>query len=89
MYVRGGEVTVRDAHGAPATVPFWLGEAPGRTAELSAELSRTARGHLGDSASESVDARGEPGCKQETRRRRLGGARRRPTMSPRKAPRSA
>ncbi len=26
-YVRGGEVTVRDAHGAPATVPFWLGEA--------------------------------------------------------------
>ena len=26
-YVRGGEVTVGDAHGAPATVPFWLGEA--------------------------------------------------------------
>src|SRR4029077_10413613 len=39
LYVRGGEVTVRDAHGAPATVPFWLGEAPGRTAELSIELS--------------------------------------------------
>ena len=38
-YVRGGEVVVSDAHGAPATVPFWLGEAPGRTAELSAELS--------------------------------------------------
>jgi ATP-dependent Lhr-like helicase len=32
-------VTVNDAHGAPATVPFWLGEAPGRTDELSAELS--------------------------------------------------
>jgi ATP-dependent Lhr-like helicase len=39
MYVRGGEVTVEDAHGAPATIPFWLGEAPGRTVELSAELS--------------------------------------------------
>jgi ATP-dependent Lhr-like helicase len=35
LYVRG----VADAHGAPATVPFWLGEAPGRTNELSAELS--------------------------------------------------
>jgi ATP-dependent helicase Lhr and Lhr-like helicase len=39
VHVRGGVVTVRDAHGAPATVPFWLGEAPGRTNELSAELS--------------------------------------------------
>ncbi|HEX4414588.1 MAG TPA: DEAD/DEAH box helicase, partial [Lacipirellulaceae bacterium] len=39
LYVRGGEVTVRDAHGAPATVPFWLGEAPGRTPELSREFS--------------------------------------------------
>jgi ATP-dependent Lhr-like helicase len=39
LHVRGGVVTVRDAHGAPATVPFWLGEAPGRTNELSAELS--------------------------------------------------
>jgi ATP-dependent Lhr-like helicase len=40
VHVRGGEVTVRDAHGAAATVPFWLGEAPGRTPELSAELSQ-------------------------------------------------
>jgi ATP-dependent Lhr-like helicase len=39
LHVRGGEVTVCDAHGAPATVPFWLGEAPARTEELSAELS--------------------------------------------------
>ncbi len=39
LYVRGGEVTVVDAHGAPATVPFWLGEAPARTMELSEELS--------------------------------------------------
>ena len=38
-HVRGGEVMVRDAQGAPATVPFWLGEAPARTRELSAEVS--------------------------------------------------
>ncbi len=39
MNVRGGEVLVEDAHGAPATIPFWLGEAPGRTQELSAAVS--------------------------------------------------
>ncbi|HJT36129.1 MAG TPA: DEAD/DEAH box helicase, partial [Pirellulales bacterium] len=39
VHVRGGEVVVEDAHAAPATVPFWLGEAPGRTVELSAEVS--------------------------------------------------
>jgi ATP-dependent helicase Lhr and Lhr-like helicase len=38
-HVRAGVVTVGDARGAPATVPFWLGEAPGRTDELSAEVS--------------------------------------------------
>ena len=39
-HVRGGEVVVHDAHGAPPTIPFWVGEAPGRTFELSAEVSR-------------------------------------------------
>jgi len=39
-YVRGSVVYVSDADGAPATVPFWLGEAPGRTIELSQEVSR-------------------------------------------------
>lgn len=39
-YVRGGEVVVEDAHGAPPSVPFWLGEAPGRTFELSTEVAR-------------------------------------------------
>lgn len=38
-YVRGGQMVVRDAEGAPASVPFWLGEAPARTPELSEELS--------------------------------------------------
>jgi ATP-dependent helicase Lhr and Lhr-like helicase len=33
-----GRIVVEDAHGAPPSIPFWLGEAPGRTAELSHEL---------------------------------------------------
>ena len=39
-YLRGGDLIVTDAHGAPPTVPFWRGEAPGRTYELSEEVSR-------------------------------------------------
>ncbi|MGH3432384.1 MAG: DEAD/DEAH box helicase, partial [Thermocrispum sp.] len=38
--VEPGTVRVVDAHGAPPSVPFWLGEAPGRTAELSDEVSQ-------------------------------------------------
>ncbi len=40
QHVRGGDVTVTDAGGAPPTIPFWRGEAPGRTLELSEEVSR-------------------------------------------------
>jgi ATP-dependent Lhr-like helicase len=36
--VEPGVVRVVDAQGAPPSVPFWLGEAPGRTVELSAEV---------------------------------------------------
>jgi ATP-dependent helicase Lhr and Lhr-like helicase len=36
--VEPGIVRVVDAQGAPPSVPFWLGEAPGRTAELSDEV---------------------------------------------------
>lgn len=55
VHVRGGEVVVRDAHGAPATVPFWLGEAPARTAELSAELSQL-REQIAEQTGESIEA---------------------------------
>jgi ATP-dependent Lhr-like helicase len=34
-----GVVRVRDAGDAPPTIPFWMGEAPARTAELSSEVS--------------------------------------------------
>jgi ATP-dependent Lhr-like helicase len=37
--VEPGTVRVIDAQGAPPSVPFWLGEAPGRTKELSDEVS--------------------------------------------------
>ena len=37
--VEAGRVRVEDARGAAPTVPFWLGEAPGRTRELSEEIS--------------------------------------------------
>ncbi len=37
--VEAGIVRVVDAAGAPPSVPFWLGEAPARTAELSCEVS--------------------------------------------------
>jgi ATP-dependent Lhr-like helicase len=38
-----GIVRVEDAHGAPPTIPFWNGEAPGRTLELSEEVSNLRR----------------------------------------------
>ncbi len=36
--VEPGVVRVIDAEGAPPSIPFWLGEAPGRTRELSEEV---------------------------------------------------
>ncbi|HUB65736.1 MAG TPA: DEAD/DEAH box helicase [Methylocella sp.] len=40
LRVERGTVRVADAHGMPPTIPFWLGEAPGRTDELSHSVSR-------------------------------------------------
>lgn len=39
LRVGTGVVRVEDAHGQPPSMPFWLGEAPGRTAELSQSIS--------------------------------------------------
>ncbi len=38
-----GVLRVEDAQGRPPSVPFWLGEAPSRTWELSEEVSRLRR----------------------------------------------
>ena len=37
--VRGNSVFVEDAHGAAPTIPFWRGEAPARTMELSHQIA--------------------------------------------------
>jgi len=38
--VESGKVRVEDARGAAPNIPFWRGEAPGRTFELSREVAR-------------------------------------------------
>ncbi|MFN2531387.1 MAG: DEAD/DEAH box helicase [Pyrinomonadaceae bacterium] len=40
LRVEQGRVRVEDAHGQPPSIPFWLGEAPARTQELSVSVSR-------------------------------------------------
>ncbi|MFN2492546.1 MAG: DEAD/DEAH box helicase [Pyrinomonadaceae bacterium] len=40
LRVEQGKVRVEDAHGQPPSIPFWLGEAPARTHELSVAVSR-------------------------------------------------
>jgi ATP-dependent Lhr-like helicase len=39
LQVAGGTVRVADARGVPPTIPFWLGEAPARSRELSRAVS--------------------------------------------------
>ncbi len=61
--IESGRVRVEDAQGAAPTVPFWIGEAPGRTAELSDEVSDLreelySRIDSGDGESWLVDATG-------------------------------
>ena len=41
--IESGVVRVVNAQGAPPTIPFWFGEAPGRTVELSAEVGTLRR----------------------------------------------
>jgi ATP-dependent helicase Lhr and Lhr-like helicase len=44
LRVERGAVRVADAKGQPPSIPFWLGEAPGRTWELSAAVSELRAG---------------------------------------------
>ncbi|WP_234023722.1 DEAD/DEAH box helicase [Sorangium cellulosum] len=57
----GGQMWVEDAHGAAPTVPFWLGEAPARTPELSAEVAALRREIAARLAEEKADAEGGAG----------------------------
>jgi ATP-dependent Lhr-like helicase len=40
LRIEPGKMRVEDAKGAPPNIPFWLGEAPGRSDELSQAVSR-------------------------------------------------
>lgn len=52
--VERGTVRVEDARGAPPTIPFWRGEAPARTAELSAEVAAVRREIAGRSSAAAL-----------------------------------
>jgi len=53
--VEAGKVRVEDAQGAPPNIPFWRGEAPSRTAELSAEVAELRRA-IAEKADSSLSA---------------------------------
>ncbi len=76
-----GRVLVEDAHGAPPSIPFWRGEAPGRTVELShnvAELRRQLSAMLPNTAPLAVpgnsDALADEDAKRKTRLRGIGSS---------------
>ena len=52
--IEAGRVRVEDAHGQAPTIPFWLGEAPARTDELSYAVSR-----LRDEVASGLGERGD------------------------------
>jgi ATP-dependent helicase Lhr and Lhr-like helicase len=54
LRVERDRVRVEDAQGAPPSIPFWLGEAPGRSNELSLGVSR-----LREEVVAHIDAGGE------------------------------
>ena len=72
-----GRVLVEDAHGAPPTIPFWRGEAPARTDELShhvAELRERVSALLPNTAPLPVPANPELAADEEAQpRARLRG----------------
>ncbi len=59
LRIEAGRVRVQDAEGAPPSIPFWLGEAPGRSIELSASVSR-----LREAMQATLKEGGEPALKQ-------------------------
>src|SRR6202167_1437801 len=60
--VQSGSVSVEDAKGAPPNVPFWRGEAPSRTMELSQQVAQVREhvGSLTENAVPSPDLRNSP-----------------------------
>ncbi|HEY8972953.1 MAG TPA: DEAD/DEAH box helicase [Burkholderiaceae bacterium] len=59
LRVEPGRVRVEDAKGQPPNIPFWLGEAPGRSDELSMAVAR-----LREAVGEQVRREGQPAAIQ-------------------------
>ena len=55
LRVEQGKVRVEDAHGQPPNMPFWLGEAFGRSGELSAAVSRL-RENINEKLNDGIEA---------------------------------
>ncbi|PZP26242.1 DEAD/DEAH box helicase [Pseudomonas kuykendallii] len=65
--IEPGRVRVEDAQGQPPNIPFWLGEAPGRSDELSAGVARL-REEIDRRLALAEAARGLPDDDQEPSR---------------------
>ena len=64
LKVEPGIVRVTDAQGAPPSLPFWLGEAPARSAELSDAVSRIRKQGRDPHWLESEAGLSEPAARQ-------------------------
>src|SRR5206468_5378595 len=64
LKVEPGLVRVADAQGAPPSLPFWLGEAPARSAELSDAVSRIRKQGRDPHWLESEAGLSEPAARQ-------------------------
>jgi ATP-dependent helicase Lhr and Lhr-like helicase len=60
--VQSGSVSVEDAKGAPPNVPFWRGEAPSRTMELSQQVAHVREnvGSLTENVAPSIGLKNSP-----------------------------
>ncbi len=85
LRINSGVVRVEDAKGQPPGIPFWLGEAPARTAELSQAVSNV-RAEMGKVLSDGKDVRSiGPGvlrCENVFAVHSISSCKRRPRTTP-------
>jgi len=62
LRVQPGVVRVADAHGQPPSLPFWLGEAPGRTTELAGAIGELRERHADEVEPEALARRLREDC---------------------------